>query len=133
LAKERERKKKRKTKKLMYLRSHFFPGKDFRDDVSGCVSQAKFFRRERDLGRGALVAGVEDGHGRRIVALVGWHDGTNKNVNFSVLKSSKCFTLKMFFLNNSFCWSQESNCQRCMLLLAQVLIYQSFAGKWPFK
>ncbi len=51
------------------------------------MSQAELFRREGDLSRCALVAGVEDGHSRRVVALVGGHDGAYENVDLSVLKS----------------------------------------------
>ena len=70
----------------MHLRSDFFTGEDFRHDVAGGVAEPELFRGEADLGRSSVVAGVQDGHGGRVVALVGRHDRTHEDVDLPVLE-----------------------------------------------
>jgi hypothetical protein len=45
-------------------------------------------RSEGDLGGGAVVAAVHDGHGGRIVSLERWHDWTNENVDPAILEKT---------------------------------------------
>ena len=70
---------------MIPLRSNFLSVEDFRDDVSGRMLKPELFRREADLSRCAIVAGVHDRDGGRVIAFEGRHDRTNEDIDFAVL------------------------------------------------
>jgi len=69
-----------------HLRSNLLSRKDLWNDVAGRVVESELRRSEGDLGGGAVVAAVHDGHGGWIVSLERRHDWANENVDSAILE-----------------------------------------------